>query len=198
MSTCRQFRYIFIRPRKLQSALRLLPFDHIHFGVVEARLSHLDFIEIFSSHLLFHFELWNMLCCGECIGERIKILKAVFMGLVNRKGRPLCLKVEVDEASRSRLYHCLMKWIHGAKLKRVELMLVHRLFHLFSLRSVQRSESLTSPSSFLLVSLREVFFVLPDFVKFLGATVGETWKLLWSLSLIKGTNLWYIRYKKRN
>ena len=99
MSACRQFRYIFIRPRKLQSALRLLPLDHIHFGVVEARLSHLDFIEIFSSHLLFHFEFWNMLGCGECIGERIKKLEAMLMGLVYWEGFPFSLKVEVDEAS---------------------------------------------------------------------------------------------------
>ena len=99
MSTRRQFRYIFIRPRKLQSSLRLLPLDHIHFCVVEARLSHLDFIKIFSGHLLFHSELWNMLCCGECIGERIKKLEAMLMGLVYWEGRSLCLKVEVDEAS---------------------------------------------------------------------------------------------------
>ena len=99
MSACWQFRYIFIRPRKLQSALRLLPLDHIHFGVVKARLSHLDFIEIFSGHLLFHSELWNMLGCGECIRERIKKLEAMLMGLVYWEGFPLSLKVEVDEAS---------------------------------------------------------------------------------------------------
>ena len=186
MSALGNFRLEFIRHRKLQSALRFLCLDHIHFLVLKARLCHLDFVVIFSSHLLFHSELWDMFCCWDGIGEWVKVLEAVLMGLVYREWFPLCLEIEVDEAGWSRLYHSLVKCIHSAELKRVNLMVVQRLFHSFSLGLIQRSESFTNPGSILLISLREVFFVLPYFVKFLGATIGEPrTHLLWSLSLLK-------------
>ena len=153
------------RIRKLQCALGLLPHNHIHLRVVKARLCHRDFIKLFSGHLVCHFELWNMLSCREGIRERVKILEAVLMSLVHRKGRPLCLKVEVDESGRPRLYHRLVKSIHGAELKRVKIMRVQRFLHLLFLGDVQRSKSFTNAgSSFFLVFLGEVFFVLPDFV----------------------------------
>ena len=86
----------------LHSSWRLRP-NHVHFLVVKARLSHRQFVHIFTGHLIRHLELWNMLGCGKCIGEWIKILESVLMSLVHRKGRPLSLEVEVDEASRARL-----------------------------------------------------------------------------------------------
>ena len=182
MSACGQL--ICFRPWKLKCALSLLSFDHIHFLVVKARLCHWDFVEVFSCLLLYHWEFWNMFGCWDGIGERVKILEAVLMSLIYRKGRPLCLEVKVYEASRSRLYHCLVKCIHSAELKRVKLMVVQRLFHLFLLSCVQRSETFTCPSTIVFFIRLEVFFVIPDFVKFLGASFGEPRTQLRSLSLI--------------
>ena len=176
---------ICFRPRKLQCALSVLPFNHIHFLVVKARLCHWDFVHVFSCLLLYHWEFWNMFGCWDGIGERVKILEAVLMSLVHWKGRPLRLEVEVYKASRSWLYHCLVKCIHSAELKWVNLMVVQGLFHLFLLGCIQRSETFTCPSTILFIIRLEVFFVIPDFVKFLGASFSEPRTQLRSLSLLK-------------
>ena len=66
--------------------------------MLEARFTHIDLIYPFAWQLLVNIELGDVLDHGQRLWERVQVLEAMLVRLINLERWPFHLQVEVNEA----------------------------------------------------------------------------------------------------
>ena len=66
--------------------------------MLEARFTHINLIYSFAWQLLVNFELGDVFDHGQRLWERVQVLEAMLVSLINLERWPFHLQVEIDEA----------------------------------------------------------------------------------------------------